>query len=246
VFLLTDDYWEIKNTPKKGRGIFARKNIRAGAVIGDYIGKVIRTAEEETYEGDRGLYLMYYHDRASLYPTDINAAGVHLLNNSCTPNCWMYTYKGHTLFFAIRQIFDGEELTIPYLLSPLDEFCDPCKHDCHCDGVICTGTMHLSKERYDKWEAFTDAQAKETKRARVRYGHELAKLSEYPDTLPEHPIYDLFGSAHKPPKILQDKKLPTNAKLRTLIRDTGLTLHFPHLKKRVVGVSNGEVVESKE
>ena len=245
MMLLTDDSWEVRKTSKKGRGIFAKKDIDAGLVIGDYIGRVIRTAEEETYEGDNGLYLMYYHDRASLYPTDIKAAGVHLINNSCTPNCWIYTYKGHTLFFAIRHIFAGEELTVPYLLSPLDKFCDPCPHTCHCEGVICTKSMHMSQERYDKWDKFNDAQAKETKRARVRYGHELPKLASYPPAIPDDPIYVLFGSAGKPAKVLLDKKLPPNNKMRDLIRQSGLTLEFPALNKRVLGIQD-QVIVSEE
>lgn len=240
MFLLPQDYWEIKKTKKKGRGIFAKKDINAGTVIGDYIGKVIKTAEEDTYEED-GLYLMYYHDYASLYPPDINAAGVHLINHDCAPNTWMYTYQGHTLFFAIRHIFAGEEITVSYLLSP-DEACDPCTHQCHCENIICTQTMHLSKERYDKWNEVNEEQTAKTKRKRIRYGKELPQLDAYPQTIPDHPVYTLLGSSKKPSLSRDDEKLPSISEIRKIIRETGRTLAFPKLGLTVFGVDNNVII----
>ncbi len=241
MILLADDSWEIKTTKHKGRGIFATKDIPAGTVIGDYLGKVIKTAEEDTYETDEGLYLMYYHDYASLHPTDVNEPGIHLINHACLPNCWMYTYKGHTLFFALRHIFKGEELTISYLLSP-DAACDPCKHTCKCESILCYQSMHLSQELFDQWDTLNEAQAKTTKRERVRYGHELPKLTTYPDTIPDHPFYSLVGAIEQPPLTRADKKLPTLHELRRIIRKTGRTIAFPRLKTRVLGVQNGVII----
>jgi uncharacterized protein len=242
MILLPDDAWQIKTTPKKGRGIFVTKDLPAGTVIGDYIGKVIKTAEEDTHEKDDELYLMYYHDYASLYPVDVKAPGLHLINHSCAPNCWMYTYKGHTLFFALRHIFAGEELTVSYLLSP-DRACHPCHHICHCESIICYHTMHLSQERFDKWDAFETEQAKQTKRARIRYGKVLPTLPEYPKSIPDHPIYTLVGSATQPALILEDKKLPPTQEIRKIIRETGRILEFPALKTKVFGVDNDTILQ---
>jgi hypothetical protein len=234
MILLDQKFWEIKVTPKKGRGVFATKAIPAGRVIGDYLGKVIRTATEATSDKD-GLYLMYYHNQAAIYPTDVNAKGIHLLNHSCAPNCWVYTYKGHTLFFSLRHIFAGEELTISYLLSP-DDFCNPCPHQCRCEESHCSGTMHLSKGRFAKWNRFVSLQSKQTKKGRISYGKELPKLTSYPDTIADQPIYSLFGATQKPSLKLAAKKLPPNFKIRKLIRDTGRTLLFPNLKTNILGV----------
>lgn len=241
MILLSHDLWEIKKTEKKGRGVFATKDIPAGTIIGDYIGKVIKTAEEDTYESDEGLYLMYYHDYASLYPIDIGAPGVHLINHACAPNCWMYTYKGHTLFFALRHIFAGEELTVSYLLSP-DITCDPCLHICKCEGLICYQTMHLSKERFEEWNEVNLELSEKTKRERIRYGKELPLLSSYPKTISDHPVYLLAGSAMHKPLICDDKKLPSKKVLRKLIRESGRTLLFPALKIKVLGVEQDRVI----
>jgi hypothetical protein len=177
MILLTKDYWEIKTTKEKGRGLFAKKNITKGTVIGDYIGKVIHPWEAIVDE--ENFYLMYYHDTAAITP-DLNKPGVHLLNHSCVPNAWLYVYKGHTLAFALNNIAKGEELTIPYLLPPIDEFCKPCLHICKCKNLGCNGTMHLSKEQYNSWQKFNQSWAKQTKRAKVSFGKDLSVLKTYP------------------------------------------------------------------
>ena len=68
MFLIPDNYWEVRDTKEKGEGVFAKKNISPGVVIGDYIGTVVKTAEENVREEDIGLYLMYYNNQASIYP----------------------------------------------------------------------------------------------------------------------------------------------------------------------------------
>lgn len=188
MILLPRNYWEIRNTKNKGRGLFAIKDIPKGIVIGDYIGKIIHPLEAIIDE--ENFYLMYYHDHAVISP-DLEKPGVYLLNHSCIPNAFLYIYKGHTLAFALRQISKGEELTIPYLLSPKDKFCDPCPHICRCENLKCSGTMHLSKEKYDKWRKFGDTRARETKRERIRYGKELPLLTSYPKKISEDYIGEI-------------------------------------------------------
>lgn len=244
MILLPQDYWEMQVTAAKGRGIFAKQEINPGTVIGDYIGTVLRTAESDTREKD-GLYLMYYHDYASLYPEDIAAPGVHLLNHSCAPNTWMYTYYGHTLFFALRRIFVGEELTVSYLLSPADH-CNPCLHTCRCGQSICTGTMHQTHEQFDAWDSFTTAQAKQTKRARVRYGKPLPLLSSYPHSIEDHERYTLFGYERIDSLRQQDMYLPKIKELRRRIREHGRTLLFPKLKTQVLGIRDNQIISTAD
>ncbi len=235
MMLLPKDYWEIRNSEGKGRGIFARKDIEAGVIIGDYLGKIIRPEEEDTYDSGEHFYSMYYHDRASVFPK-LNQPGIHLFNHSCTPNCWMYTYKGHTLYFAIRHIFKNEELTIHYLLSPLDKYCKPCTHLCDCGATICFHTMHLSEEKYKKWEKFHDDEAKKTERERVKFGQELKKLDVYPESIPDNPIYTLFGAKGKHAAYVSTHKVPSVNEVRKLIRETGRTLAFPKANLCIHGV----------
>jgi hypothetical protein len=190
MFLIHDDFWLVLKTKEKGLGVFAKKEISAGTVIGDYVGKVIETRLYDLEKDEKGLFLMYYTDEASIYP-DLKKPGTHLLNHSCSPNCWVYIYKGHTLFFALRNIKPDEELTISYLLSPKDG-CDPCTHVCKCSSKFCTGTFHLSKAKYQKWQKFQNTQKKKTKISKAVFGKNLPKLPSYPKTIPQDPIYNLI------------------------------------------------------
>ncbi len=182
MFLIPKYYFEIKKIKGKGQGVFALKDISEGLVIGDYLGKILRP--EEAIVDEDNFYLMYYHDRAVVSP-DLKKIGPHLINHSCVPNCFFYIYKGHTLAFTLRKIVKGEELTIPYLLPPIDKHCNPCAHVCKCGNLNCTGNMHMSKEQYGCWRNITDKQSKETKRERIRCGKNLAILPNYPKIIPE-------------------------------------------------------------
>ena len=51
MFLLNTDYWEVKESEKKGRGVFVKKDITAGTVIGDYLGKIV-SDDDETKENE--------------------------------------------------------------------------------------------------------------------------------------------------------------------------------------------------
>ncbi len=197
MFLIKDDFWQIKKTKEKGFGVFATKEIKAYTVIGDYLGKVIKTAEYDLDKDRKGLYLMYYTDYASIYP-NLKKPGIHLLNHSCTPNCWIYSYRGHTLFFALRKINPGEELTISYLLSPKDQTCKPCAHNCKCNSKFCTGTMHLTKDKYEKWQKFQNDQKKKTKTLKTVFGKNLPKLTSYPKINPNNQIYAQISSTTFP------------------------------------------------
>lgn len=187
MFLIPDQSWEVRETKEKGKGIFCRDKIVAGTIIGDYLGKVIKTDEYDLDEDRLGLYLMYYDDTTCIYP-DLSKPGIHLINHSCAPNCWMYIYDGHTLFYAIRDIEAGEELTISYLLSPIEECTTPCPHSCNCGDVNCRGTMHMPKKAYKIWEEIQNKQRKKTKPVKTIIGGDLPKLSRYPKTLPIDPI----------------------------------------------------------
>jgi hypothetical protein len=214
-------------------------------VIGDYLGKVIRPQDEDALDNEGHFYLMYYHDYASIYP-DLSKPGVHLVNHSCTPNTWMYTYYGHTLYFALRKIFPGEEITISYQLSEQDKDCNPCTHICECGAVICFQTMHLSKKRYAEWAEFHDSEEKKTKRQRVRFDHDLPPLKSYPDSIPDNPIYTLFGSEKEKPQIIDETSVPSLLEIRKYIRESGRVLYFPKLHLKIHGVFEKLLISENE
>ncbi len=179
MFLIDKEYWKVKTTKSKGKGVFAKKEIAKGTIIGDYMGRVIRTKDFDFKKEADNLYLMYYHDQASIYP-DLDKPGIHLINHSCIPNCWIYTLHGHTLIFALKKILPSEELTISYLLPPQSPLCNPCPHICKCGNKICSGTFHLPEDGFKKWRMFQTSREKIDKRTKIKYGSELKPLPIYP------------------------------------------------------------------
>lgn len=182
MFLIPKSYWEIRETKSKGRGVFAKKPISKATVIGDYTGKLIHIKDID-FEGEKkNLYLMNYSDKIGIYP-DLRKSGVHLINHSCSPNCWIYKYKEHTLVFALKKIQKDEELTISYLLPPKMS-CNNCTHTCFCGGKNCTGSMHLTEEKYRKWRNFQEKQKGKVNKISIKRG-KLKPLSYYPMSVPK-------------------------------------------------------------
>jgi uncharacterized protein len=176
MLIISKDYWKIRQTVNKGYGIFAGKMIPSGTVIGDYTGKLVKLKDVDFDAEKKNMYLMYYSDNRGIYP-DLSKPGVHLINHSCRPNAWIKNYKDHTLVFAIKDILEKEEITISYLLPPKTN-CNKCTHGCLCNSATCTGTMHLTEEKYKKWRDFIETDKK------IKYGTSVKKylkpLSRYP------------------------------------------------------------------
>ncbi|MBA3272423.1 MAG: SET domain-containing protein-lysine N-methyltransferase [Chthoniobacterales bacterium] len=68
---------------------------------------------------------------------DANVGGnaTAFINHSCAPNCFSRVIHGHMLFFALRDIAAGEELTLDYT---------PSQHPgrpCTCGAPNCRGVM---------------------------------------------------------------------------------------------------------
>ena len=187
MILLPETHWWVKKTKTKGRGIFAKKIISKGTVIGDYIGTIVRTKDVDLTNEAKNMYLMYYHDQASILP-DLSKPGIHLINHSCSPNAWVYTLKRHTLVFALKDISPNEEITIDYLIAPKSKFCNPCTHECKCGSIKCRKSFHLAEMEFEKWRTFQDATIKSDRRERIRYGSTLKLLSNYPKKISDNYI----------------------------------------------------------
>lgn len=83
---------------------------------------------------------------------------------------------------------------------------------------------------------------KKTKRVRTRIGEFLPLLPNYPASIADNMVYDLFGFHDKRAETFEDNEFPELRELRKRIRETGRDLAFPKLKKTVLGVNNGQVV----
>ena len=102
---------EVRSTGKKGKGVFALKNIKKGEQILYITGKVVEVADESRYPE---------HIRGHWHPMDRKGnKNIYVLpelpwmymNHSCKPNAGI---KKDRHLVAIRDIKVGEEINVDY------------------------------------------------------------------------------------------------------------------------------------
>lgn len=251
MFIIPKSFWKVqRGTHKKlnhdtyrGRGVFATRDIPAGMVIGDYSGIMVRPDDED--EEKHGLYYMWYNDKVTILANP-KKDGIHLINHSCAPNCWMYPYKGHTLYIATRKIFKGEELTVSYLLGTPEDEEIPCQHTCKCATPLCTGTMHNSDEASERWGDFEAKHHQEryNKKLPAPFGEMLPILDSYPESRPVDLSFPVFGSLLAPALTCKERTLPLIPILRKRIIENGRQLYFKNLKLNVYGIIDKAILSS--
>ncbi|MCX6799693.1 MAG: SET domain-containing protein [Candidatus Falkowbacteria bacterium] len=236
MFLISKDFYKVKETKEKGRGVFALREIGAGTIVGDYLGRIVLDEEVLVLEKKYGLYTLANSKLTSAFPSHPSVLGVHTINHSCSPNCFMYSIKNHVVYFALRRIFPGEELTVSYLLPPakLDEIF---QYPCYCKSPICRGSMHVSEEYFDRLDVFyRKKQGKYYAHPNVRVGEEMQFLDKYPKNIADNFLFPMFANLNKKAIKRDELKLPTKKILRELIREIGCKIIFPKLNICVFGV----------
>jgi len=241
MFLISSKFWEVRDSGKKGRGIYVKENIEPGTIIGDYIGTIIPTEKEDEYEEKWGFYSMFYNDKVTIFP-DKNEIGIHLFNHSCAPNCAFFSYHGHILFFALRRIFKDEELTVCYLLDPQVNEETNQDDTCYCGTPVCRGTMYISLEISKKWEDFVAEIDPDIPEMPGEFYSKLKPLDSYPINIKDYPVYDIFGVESKPPLEEVDHKLPDSGIIRNLIRSTGRQIYYPAINITIYGFMNSMLI----
>ncbi len=94
-----------------GRGCFATNFFPKRGKIAEYTGELITNAEaERRARGRRYLRICAINNRWSLDGA-LGGNGTNYINHSCAPNCFMRITYGHILFFALRDIHPGDEIT---------------------------------------------------------------------------------------------------------------------------------------
>lgn len=232
------DKTEVRQIEKKGRGVFAKTEIEAGTLIGDYLGIVTNPDTVSPYEND-AVYDMWFSDVADIHP-DPKEEGVHLINASCEPNCAMAPLGRHTVLFALRRVFAGEELTYDYFLGDQDDTCKSGTDNCHCGSAFCRGTMYSNPAAYEEWDDhLAEILKDESEEPPVPYGEKLPPLDRYPERIADDPIYPLFGTHVYPPLPCNPSLFSDVKGIRENIRSSGRQLSFPALNVVVEGIMYG-------
>ena len=127
----------VRKSPINGRGCFATRKFAKRKKIAEYAGE--RISDWEAMRRARGRRHLRICDVDGKWSLDgaIGGNGTHYINHCCRPNAYMRTLYGHVLFFALRDIKPGEEITIDYEQTLL-----PDSRRCHCGSRNCRGTIN--------------------------------------------------------------------------------------------------------
>jgi uncharacterized protein len=97
-----------------GLGLFATKAIARGALIVNYRGPRIPTAEAHERERRFGAKYMFELNRTWTIDGSPRCNLGRYANHSCRPNAEPVTRKGRVVLVALRPILAGEEITFDY------------------------------------------------------------------------------------------------------------------------------------
>ena len=103
----------IKPSPIHGKGCFATLSFKRRHKIAEYAGEKISNGEARRRAHRKMLRICEINSRWSLDGSR-GGNGTHYINHSCVPNAFMQIISDHILFFALRDIQPGEEITIDY------------------------------------------------------------------------------------------------------------------------------------
>ncbi|XP_031112629.1 histone-lysine N-methyltransferase ATX2-like isoform X1 [Ipomoea triloba] len=154
---MSEKYEHMKGTFRKrlafgksgihGFGIFAKHQHKAGDMVIEYSGELVRPPIADRREHliynslvGAGTYMFRIDDERVI---DATRAGsiAHLINHSCEPNCYsrVITANGdeHIIIFAKRDIKQWEELTYDYRFFSIDE-----QLSCYCGFPRCRGVVN--------------------------------------------------------------------------------------------------------
>jgi SET domain-containing protein len=123
-----------------GRGCFATVPFRKWQKIAELVGE--RVSRVEAARRMRGQQRLHICAIDSYWGIDGSRGGngSQFINHSCRPNCFVKIVYGHILFFALRDIAPGEEITMDYVNSY-----HPDDYRCRCRLPDCRGTINLVK-----------------------------------------------------------------------------------------------------
>jgi len=149
-------YCEVRESDIHGSGVYAACDIEQGQRIIEYVGEKIDKDESEKRAliqheraekyGEASVYIFTLSKKWDIDGSfDWNTA--RLLNHSCEPNCETWIEGKHIYIYALREIWQGEELTFDYGFD-IECFED---HPCRCGSKECKGYI-VSQEQWGELE----------------------------------------------------------------------------------------------
>lgn len=120
------------------RGVFARERIPPGRKVIEFTGEHI-TFREARRRWNPALNYLFALDENLIIDGSVGGSGAEYVNHSCAPNLRARCLRGHLLYFSVRSIQKGEELTVDYRYEGGGRQ----TYACRCGAPSCRGTMIL-------------------------------------------------------------------------------------------------------
>lgn len=133
---------EVRASEIDGRGCFATRPFKKGRKIVELTGeRVSRLEAARRMRGKRRLHICAINSYWGI-DSSRGGNGSQFVNHSCRPNSFLRIVHEHIIFFALRDISPGEEITLDYVNSY-----HPDDYRCRCGVEGCRGTINLVKKR---------------------------------------------------------------------------------------------------
>lgn len=140
---------EVRDTPPKGRGLFALEDIPANSFIYEYMGEIVNfdTIEERMEQSFHEPHLYVLQIKPNYFIDARHKANIsRYINHSCEPNCcvdmWNVGGRIRVGIFSTVDIPAGTELSFDYGWTLNDR--PPTK--CYCGTPSCRGYIELLTE----------------------------------------------------------------------------------------------------
>ena len=128
-------------------GVYAGERIPKGRKIIEYTGEKVGRKETKI-RAEREFNYLFTLDSYWTIDGSVGGSGAEYINHCCEPNVESRIVKGHILYFALRDIGKGEEMTLDYRFGA-----DVEKHNCACGAASCRGMINLHKEKKTRKKA---------------------------------------------------------------------------------------------
>jgi SET domain-containing protein len=119
------DKLEVRKSPIYGRGCFARVHFAARKKIATFAGELLRGTRRinARLNAQREVKIIWITDDCAI-DGGVGGDETAFINHSCEPNAYMRVAPGErVIFFALRDIEPGEEITMDYRNPTLPEVC---------------------------------------------------------------------------------------------------------------------------
>ena len=148
-------YFELRTSSIQGTGAFAKRNIKKGTRIIEYLGQRItwRTADKRYDDEKMGRHhtFLFTVDDKTVIDAAVKGNDARFINHSCDPNCEAITERKRIFIEAKRSIPAGTELLYDYQYERSDDHTpeDEKFYKCRCGSPKCRGTILAPKKSDD-------------------------------------------------------------------------------------------------